>query len=68
MNIGVVGATGMVGEVFMNIIEKRGFPLTKLKPFASERSEGTKIKVNGRDWPVESLKPGCFDGLDFYKI
>jgi aspartate-semialdehyde dehydrogenase len=64
MNVGVVGATGMVGEVFMSILEKRGFPLTLLRPFASERSEGLKIRVNGREWPVQSLKPGCFDGLD----
>jgi aspartate-semialdehyde dehydrogenase len=64
MNVGVVGATGMVGEVFMNILESRGFPLTKLRPFASEKSEGVKIKVNGREWPVETLRPGCFDGLD----
>ncbi|MCB0349838.1 MAG: aspartate-semialdehyde dehydrogenase [Bdellovibrionales bacterium] len=64
MNIGVVGATGMVGEVFMEILGKRNFPVKSLRPFASERSEGLKISACGKEWPVETLKPGCFDGLD----
>lgn len=64
MNVGVVGATGMVGEVFMDILGKRNFPVNILRPFASEKSEGLKVKACGRDWPVESLKPGCFTGLD----
>jgi aspartate-semialdehyde dehydrogenase len=64
LNIGVVGATGMVGEVFMQILGDRGFPVKVLKPFASEKSEGLKVRACGKDWPVESLKPGCFDGLD----
>lgn len=64
MNIGVVGATGMVGEVFMEILGLRQFPLTKLRPFASEKSEGLKVIAAGREWPVEKLRPGCFDGLD----
>ncbi len=64
MNVGVVGATGMVGEVFMEILGKRNFPVTKLRPFASDRSEGLKVRACGKEWPVETLKPGCFNGLD----
>ncbi len=64
MNVGVVGATGLVGEVFMKILAEKKFPVTSLRPFASERSEGLKVKCGGREWPVEVLKPGCFDGLD----
>lgn len=64
MNVGVVGATGMVGEVFMEILGSRNFPLTSLRPFASEKSEGLKVRACGREWSVESLKPGCFNGLD----
>lgn len=64
MKVGVVGATGMVGEVFMEILGKRNFPVTLLRPFASEKSEGLRIKAAGREWPVETLRPGCFDGLD----
>jgi aspartate-semialdehyde dehydrogenase len=64
MKVGVVGATGMVGEVFMQILGKRGFPVTLLKPFASEKSAGQKVQACGKSWSVESLKAGCFDGLD----
>ena len=64
MKVGVVGATGMVGEVFMDILDRRKFPVTELRPFASERSEGLKVKSCGREWPVTSLREGCFDGLD----
>jgi len=64
MNVGVVGATGMVGEVFMQILETRKFPVTKLVPFASEKSEGLKVKSCGKEWVVESLTENCFNGLD----
>jgi aspartate-semialdehyde dehydrogenase len=64
LNVGVVGATGMVGEVFMDILGRHKFPLKTLRPFASEKSEGLKVTACGREWPVETLKPGCFDGLD----
>lgn len=64
MNIGVVGATGMVGEVFIDILGKRKFPITNLRLFASEKSTGLKIHAADRDWPVESLKRGCFKNLD----
>jgi aspartate-semialdehyde dehydrogenase len=64
MNVGVVGATGMVGEVFMNILGSRKFPVTSLRPFASEKSEGLKIQTCGREWAVEALRPNCFQGLD----
>ena len=64
LNVGVVGATGMVGEVFMEILGTHQFPIKTLRPFASEKSEGLKVKAGGREWAVESLKPNCFDGLD----
>jgi aspartate-semialdehyde dehydrogenase len=64
MKVGVVGATGMVGEVFMQILTTRGFPVSELRPFASEKSEGQYVQSCGRSWPVQTLKPGCFEGLD----
>lgn len=64
LKVGVVGATGMVGQTFMNILEERNFPMSELRPFASEASVGKKILVQEQEWPVQVLKPGCFDGLD----
>ncbi|MBK9324094.1 MAG: aspartate-semialdehyde dehydrogenase [Bdellovibrionaceae bacterium] len=64
LKVGVVGATGMVGQTFMNIMEERKFPFSELRPFASETSAGKQIHVQGQDWTVQALKPGCFAGLD----
>lgn len=64
LNVGVVGATGMVGEAFMDILSRHHFPLKSLRPFASDKSIGQKVKACGREWTVEGLKPGCFKGLD----
>lgn len=64
LKIGVVGATGMVGQAFMNILEERQFPVAELRPFASENSLGKKISLQGKQWPIQVLKSGCFDGLD----
>lgn len=64
LKVGVVGATGMVGQTFMNILEERKFPISELRPFASESSEGKKIKCQNKEWSCQILKPGCFDGLD----
>nr|BFD65560.1 aspartate-semialdehyde dehydrogenase [Bdellovibrio sp. HAGR004] len=64
LKVGVVGATGMVGQTFMNILAERDFPIEELRPFASENSLGKKIELQGQQWPVQVLKDGCFDGLD----
>ena len=64
LKIGVVGATGMVGQSFMQTLQQRNFPVEELRPFASENSLGKKISLQGREFPVQVLKPGCFEGLD----
>lgn len=64
LKVGVVGATGMVGEVFLNLLEERKFPFSELRLFASDRSVGQKLNVGTRNFPVLGLSDGCFDGLD----
>ncbi|MDB2426034.1 aspartate-semialdehyde dehydrogenase, partial [bacterium] len=64
MNIGIVGATGMVGSVFLDLLKERNFPVTTLRPFGSENSLGKEITYNQKAWPLEVLKEGCFKGLD----
>jgi len=63
IDLAVVGATGLVGETFLDLIEKKKIPVGKVRLFASEKSEGLKRTVCGVDRPIESLKAGCFDGL-----
>ncbi len=64
LKVGLVGATGVVGETFINILEEYSQPIEELRPFASQNSLGLKIELAGKNWPVQVLKPGCFDGLD----
>lgn len=64
LNVGVVGATGLVGEAFLQLLNERRFPLGNLKLFASDRSRGTKIDFFGKTYEVQSLTEKSFDGLD----
>ena len=56
MKIAVVGATGMVGNVMLEVLEERNFPVTELLLVASERSVGKKIKYKGEDHTVIGLQ------------
>lgn len=64
LKVGVVGATGMVGQAFMETLRQRRFPIAELRPFASESSLGKKINLFDKDWDLQVLKAGCFEGLD----
>jgi aspartate-semialdehyde dehydrogenase len=68
INVGVVGATGVVGETFLNLIEEREFPIGELRLFASEASEGQTRTCAEKKWPIQVLKNSpegnCFAGLD----
>jgi len=63
-NIAVVGATGLVGTRMISILEERRFPVGRLVPVASERSQGEAIKFCGQSCKVTSLTPSIFDGID----
>lgn len=56
MKIAVVGATGMVGRVILEVLEERNFPVTELFPVASERSIGTEITFNNKQYKVIGLQ------------
>lgn len=61
----VVGATGMVGRMFVKIIEERKLPVQNLYLFASARSAGQTLSFNGKDVVIEELTPQAFDrGID----
>ncbi len=60
MNVAVVGATGVVGEAMLGILEKRQFPINNIYPLASSRSAGKSVLFNGR-----SLEVGRLDEFDF---
>ncbi|MCX5716933.1 MAG: aspartate-semialdehyde dehydrogenase [Nitrospirae bacterium] len=62
--VAVVGATGAVGNEMIATLEQRGFPVEKLRLFASERSEGKNLEFQGSEIPVESLNESSFKGID----
>lgn len=64
LKVGLVGATGVVGETFINLLDEYALPIAELRPFASQNSIGLKIDLAGQQWPVQVLHEGCFDGLD----
>jgi len=51
-NVAVLGATGLVGEMMLTVLEERNFPVKELFPLASSRSVGKTVKFRGREWPV----------------
>lgn len=56
MRVAVVGATGMVGNVMLEVLKERQFPVSELIPVASEKSVGKKITYNGTDFTVVNLE------------
>lgn len=64
--IGIVGATGAVGQELIGLLHARSFPLSELRLLASSRSAGKAIPLpNGTTLPVEETTPENFNGLDF---
>jgi len=63
-NVAIVGATGAVGGVFLDILEKRKFPVGNLKLLASSRSAGRKIPFKGKEYKIEELTHNSFKGVD----
>ncbi|MFN8090239.1 MAG: aspartate-semialdehyde dehydrogenase [Mycobacterium sp.] len=62
--IGVVGATGQVGQVMRTLLEQRNFPATSVRLFASSRSVGRKLSFLGQEIEVEDAEVADPSGLD----
>ena len=63
-NVGIVGATGMVGNVMRALLAERDFPHDELRFFASARSAGNKLEFAGRQILVEDAATADPSGLD----
>ncbi|MDO8541615.1 MAG: aspartate-semialdehyde dehydrogenase [Opitutaceae bacterium] len=64
INVGIVGATGAVGQELLQLLHDRNFPMASLRLFASARSAGKVIACAGKKYTVEEAKPGVFADLD----
>ena len=62
--VGIVGATGAVGQIMRRLLEERSFPAKKFRFIASARSAGQTIEFNGQPHTIEELTKDCFAGCD----
>ena len=64
MRVGIVGATGLVGELMLSILAERQFPVESLRLFASARSAGRSLQWKGAAIAVEDASTADYAGLD----
>ena len=65
MKVGIVGATGAVGQQMLACMEERKINVEDLRLFASSRSLGKKYFFQGKEYEIQVVEEGCFDGLDY---
>jgi len=63
-NVAIVGATGLVGQEFIKVLEQRSFPVASIQLLASEHSSGTKLFFNHQGIKVEEARPEIFRDVD----
>src|SRR5258706_8225961 len=64
LTVAVVGATGVVGQTMVRVLQERRFPFAELRLLASERSAGTTVTVDGQEHVVREAAADAFDGVD----
>ncbi|MGE3272629.1 MAG: aspartate-semialdehyde dehydrogenase, partial [Chloroflexota bacterium] len=64
LRIGIIGATGMVGRHYLEILEHSPLEIAQLRLFASARSVGSRMTFAGESLPVEEFTVEACRGLD----
>jgi aspartate-semialdehyde dehydrogenase len=62
--VAIVGASGAVGAEMLRVMERRNFPVSKLRLLASARSAGKTLEFRGEDVAIETLGMNSFEGID----
>ena len=62
--VAVLGATGLVGDTMITVLEERDFPISELYPLASSRSLGKSIQFKGKSYPVIDVETFDFSKAD----
>ena len=63
-NVGILGATGAVGQEMLKVLGERNFPINELRLLASERSVGKKVNFLGKEYTIQLACHEAFEGLD----
>ena len=65
-NVAIVGATGKVGRTFLEVLEKRNFPINNLYLYASKKSAGLKLNFKNKEFEViELIEENIREDIDF---
>lgn len=63
-DVGILGATGAVGQELIRLLHERAFPIAELRLLASARSAGKTQAFEGKSWTIQEATPDSFEGLD----
>jgi aspartate-semialdehyde dehydrogenase len=63
-HVAIVGATGMVGQEFIKVLQQRNFPVASVNLYASDRSAGKKLYVGHQEMEVKETAPEAFQNVD----
>ena len=63
--VAIVGATGLVGQTFIKVLEEREFPMESLTLMASARSVGKRLAAFGEEHEVIEATPDAFEGYRY---
>ncbi|HYN68857.1 MAG TPA: aspartate-semialdehyde dehydrogenase [Candidatus Eisenbacteria bacterium] len=64
LTVAVVGATGVVGQTMVRVLQERRFPVSELRLLASSRSAGTIVAIDGKEHVVQEAVAAAFEGVD----
>lgn len=65
LKVGIVGAKGLVGQKFIEILDnQKDIPIAELRPFGTRQTVGRKVRLKGRQWRIVSVNTENLAGLD----
>ncbi len=64
LNVAIVGATGLVGQEFIKVLQQRQFPMASIRLYASDRSAGKRVYVGHQEIAVKETGPESFQNVD----
>jgi len=68
VNVGILGATGAVGEEMLRVLAEKNFPVNNLKLLASAKSAGKKVSWQGQEYIVEEVTEDSFENMDILLV
>lgn len=64
VRVAIVGATGVVGQTLLKVLDERGFPASEVRLLASARSVGRKVEFRGQELAITEARPEAFEGIE----